>query len=359
MAGDATTAAHETAAPGAAPTPAPGAAPGGGATLLHQLIAAVGTDPAQLAEAIAHCRHQHDHALWAALQHELGNATASKVRAAINHHVEPAPSAGAPGAERVVADGPAPAPPEQAAATTTTTAAAGATADDVLTAPREQVFFGIKVVAAAGVHASAVDECRTFIEDEIGKNDYAQQHMAQARVTVVIIPANVAMTDLPQFKALKGQKTFDGRDWSTVRGSGGTQTPDGNFSIAIAEENLVQIKGVVSGYPATYSIGMHEFAHSLEFKGLLPAQRDKVIAIYNAHNQRDPGNKNGTWSDTYASSNELEYFAQSTNTYFGKNQMGTNHNGRDWLQKNDPDMYQFLAALYDIHHDAKGAAVAQ
>jgi len=315
-----------------------------------QLITrAGGTEPHALAAQIAASGHPTDPRLWTAIQQELGNGAATQIRAAMNKHLAPTP------ADSAGADSPAAAPPAQQTQHTQQTPAAEATAkpdDGVLAAPKEATFYGVRVVAAAGVHADAIDRCAQFITDEIGNNVYAQQHLAKARLTIVIIPAKVPMTDLPQFKGLHGQKTFDGRDWASVRGAGGMNTPDGNFSISIAEENLTQAKGVVSAYPSTYSIGTHELAHGLELKGLPEAARDKIKALYAAHDKRDHGNAKDTWTDTYASSNELEYFAQSTTAFFGRNEMGKNHNGREWLEKNDPDMYQFLLALYTVKHDA-------
>jgi hypothetical protein len=221
--------------------------------------------------------------------------------------------------------------------------------DAVLAAPQVAEFFGIHVTASAGVHVRAIDACKEFIADEIGNSPQIQARMAKAKVTIVIIPAHEEMTDLSQFKSLETpghDKTFDGRDWSQVRGSGGMETSDGKFSLAIAEENLVQIKGALSGYPATYSIGMHEFAHSVELEGLLPAQRARIVSLYNAHNARDPGDKDDTWTDGYSSKNELEYFAQCTNAFFGKNAMNGYHNGPERLKEQDPDMFEFLTELY-------------
>ena len=36
---------------------------------------------------------------------------------------------------------------------------------------------------------------------------------------------------------------------------------------------------------------------------------------------------------------------------------GTNHNGREWLQQNDPGMYAFLVEMYERSHDRKGRLV--
>jgi hypothetical protein len=285
-----------------------------------------GSDPTKLAAAIVQMGRQNDAELWTEIQQQLGNGRAQQIRAAMNLH--------APATETAAA----------------TPVAADAAGDDaVLAAPRIAEFFGIRVIASAGVHARAIDACREFIADEIGNSPQIQKRMTKAKVTIVIIPAKVPMTDVSQFKSLATpghNKTFDGRDWSSVRGSGGMETPDGDFSIAIAEENLVQIKGALSAYPATYSIGMHEFAHSVEAEGLLPAQRARIVALYNAHKARDPGDKNDTWTDSYSSDNELEYFAQCTNAFFGKNAMTSYHNGPERLKQQDPDMFAFLTELY-------------
>ena len=179
------------------------------------------------------------------------------------------------------------------------------------------------------------------------------------RIAIVNIPADVAMTDTAEFGELRGATTVDGRDWATVRGSAGIRSPDGNWSIGVAEENLIEVKAVIGNpYPPSYSIGMHELAHALHLQGMTRAQRKQLETLYARHRVRDEGNAQGTWSDNYAASNELEYFAQSTIAYFGRNGMGRNGNGRPWVQDNDPEMYAFLASLYENRFDASGEVAA-
>jgi hypothetical protein len=249
---------------------------------------------------------------------------------------------------------------ESAAHTPTASERAYGAADPgVLAAEQRRVIAGVTVVAPAGAHASAIDRCAEFIQQEVGKNVYAQQHLQAARATIVIIPARTKMTDVAQFSSLKGQHTFDGRDWSTVRGSGGTRAPDGSFAIGVAEENLISVKGVVSTYAANYSIGMHEFAHAVESKGMTPAQQTRLRELFARRHTADPSDAKDTFTDTYAASNVHEYFAQATNAFFGRNQ-GSDakhkayHNGRDWLRTHDPDMYAFLVEMYETKHDDAG-----
>ncbi len=244
----------------------------------------------------------------------------------------------------------------------------GGAAEAGLTQPVTRVVHGITIVAPAGTHASAVDKAAELVELEIGRNEYAQQHMAAARTTIVIIPARTRMTDVPQFAALRGTQTFDGRDWSGVRGSGGMRAADGSFAIGVAEEDLISVRGMPSKHTTGYSIGMHELAHALESKGMTPDQKEQLEKLYKQQqkqDRKDPTTHHDAFTDDYASENKHEYFAQATNAFFGKNagahrpESGVgrpikNHNGRDWLRAKDPDMYQFLVDMYETDRGADG-----
>lgn len=230
-------------------------------------------------------------------------------------------------------------------------AKAGAkTGDAKPSVPAVRVVSGVTIVGN-GASAAAVDVCAGFITQMIGKNQFAQKQLAAQRLTLVIVPHDKKMTDLPQFAHLHGQHTFDGRVWDDVRGSGGTPAPDGSFAIAVPEENLTAIPGVKDSYGPGYNVGMHEFAHSLHNKGTTPAQRRRITDLYAA--RRRAG---GPWTEAYGASNDQEYFAQSTNCYFGKN-AGVGQNGRAWLQANDPPMFAFLEELYGQSFDDRGAIV--
>ena len=232
-------------------------------------------------------------------------------------------------------------------------------AEPVLQRAASRTVNGVLIVAPAGTRASAIDRVAEIVQLEVGRNKYAQQQLGTARTKIVIIPARTNMTDVSEFSSLKGQKTFDGRDWSGVRGSGGLQTHDGAFAIGVAEENLVNVRGVKSGYPDGYSIAMHELAHALEAKGLTPEQKVRLDALYAQQRQQDArkaGTHHDAFTDNYAAQNKREYFAQATNAFFGKNagkdkNGRENKNGRAWLQARDPDMYAFLVEMYETRHE--------
>ncbi|HEX6739153.1 MAG TPA: hypothetical protein VF310_12815 [Vicinamibacteria bacterium] len=199
---------------------------------------------------------------------------------------------------------------------------------------------GVRIVAPEGVDPKAVAAVEKYVAQMIGDNKHAQEELKKAKVEIVVIPHDKKMTDLDQFKDLKGTKTFDGRTWDDVRGSGGMALKDGSFALAAPEENLTEIKGVVDPYGKGYSVGMHEFAHTLHLKGLTDDQNKSIDKLFD-----DRTKAGGPWTEAYGSSNKLEYFAQSTNAFFGMNQ-GIGQNGREWLEKNDPEMCKFLDGLY-------------
>ncbi|CAN5375233.1 hypothetical protein BH11MYX1_BH11MYX1_02400 [soil metagenome] len=293
-------------------------------------------DPDKLASQIVSTGRTQDPRLWNEIQQTLGNAMASKILAAITQRTHPEV---------------APAPDLGAAE-----AAAPDVATDALPAQVELEVLGVRITAPAGVRQSALDELQRIIYAEVAKNEYAQKHFRESKVAIVIVPAQTAMTDLPEFVHLKGKKTFDGRDWSTVRGSGGTPSPNGRYSIAVAEEAATRIRGM-AGYGTTYSVGMHELAHVLESNGMTRAQQARVKQLYKTHIKNDPKDANDTFTDKYGSENEQEYFAQSTNAFFDRNVMGKNHSGRAWLQQTDPEMYAFLVDLYDHQRTKDGDVV--
>jgi|GEM_PF-4688304 len=310
-------------------------------------------DPQSIAAQIIYTGRTQDPRIWNEIQQTLGNGMALKIREAIKQNERAREPVASPTAHDRSQATELP-QPTQAASVTPETPVTPVT-QDFLPTQVERDVLGVHITAPAGVRTSALTEVLRIVQVEIGINEYAQNHFRTSNVAVVIIPAHVSMTALPEFAHLKGQTTFDGRDWSTVRGSGGSPGPSGRFSIAVAEEGVTKTD-LKEAYPATYSIGMHELAHVLESKGMTGEQRSRVKRLYDAHIARDPGDAKGTFTDKYGSENEQEYFAQSTNAFFDRNVMGTNHSGRPFLQQNDPEMYAFLVELYDTHRDKRGDA---
>lgn len=203
------------------------------------------------------------------------------------------------------------------------------------------------------------------------KDKTVARTLVDKKVEVIIVPRNVPMTDLPQFKSLKGAKTFDGRDWTPVRGSGGMKVGD-KIYVAITEENLMGTDVDTSKVPGAgnyckgYSTTTHEFAHTIFLYGLPEADRKKVTDAYKKKKATEDSGKAVEWVDgpskhattgkktaCYASMNEHEYFAQVSNAWLGTN-AGTDpytgqkrHNGKAWVEANEPkEVVEVLKRIY-------------
>lgn len=346
--------------------------------VVRQIIRTYGTDPAGIATGLNASGRSNDREVWMALQRTVGNSTTRQVRQMVdgpaNAEAGTGEATATPEASTTAntgTDATATATPEaQANASETRDASRDEQRDqqavqsgvvqqtELPAAPAERTVAGVRIVAPPPTRPDAVDACAVFINQLLGENEHAQRRMERLRVTLVIIPAATQMTDLPQFRALRGQQTFDGRDWSQVRGSGGMRAPDGSWAVGICEENLIDVPTVIgTAYEKEFSLGMHELAHTLHSKGTTRRQRRTIERLYNEHRQRDPDNRLGTWTDNYAAENAQEYFAQATNCFFGTNGLGNNHNSREWLMTNDRPMYDFLVQMYERHHDRRGRLV--
>ncbi|RKH68770.1 hypothetical protein [Corallococcus llansteffanensis] len=205
-------------------------------------------------------------------------------------------------------------------------------------APNQTFQSGGMEVRANGVRQSAINEAsRVTRELTAARPDIADRLRAAGHV-VVIIPQGTKLTDLPEFQSLRGQTTFDGRPWDDVRGASGVSLPDGRLATAIPEENLSELSSDL--YPGNHSVGIHELAHAIHSQGVTDAERQAIREAFDAQVARG-----GAFTDTYARSNDHEYFAQLSAAYFGRNK-GQGANGAQWVQANDPQAYALLQQIY-------------
>lgn len=277
-------------------------------------------------------------------------------------------------AEREAAQGPA---PDVAPSASPTTAVASPQSEQSAAPPvaplkikdplpvvegeQRRTVLGVQIIGR-GVSPSALDGCEALVRLELGQREDMRRRMQRAHVALVIVPRDRRMTDVAEFADLEGKPTVDGRAFDDVRGSGG-MSAGGLWAIAVPEENLVEAGTsgplIADGtapnpYADGYSVGLHELAHTVEAKGLTSDEKRRVIALYEARKLAG-----GPWTEAYGASNEREYFAQSTNCYFGQN-AGVGQNGAAWLQANDPAMYAFLQAVYGpIAESGPAAPTAQ
>jgi len=157
----------------------------------------------------------------------------------------------------------------------------------------ESVVEGEKARKAALSHLAILFKDKTVARNLLDKN-----------AVVVVVPKNKKMTDLPQFSSLAGKKTFDGRDWDKVRGSGGMEI-NGHIYVAVTEENTLGTdgEGDVSGtqwcYDSGYSTTTHEIAHVIDMHGLTPEDRKKVDDLYKAKKDKQTNGEVVEWIDGF------------------------------------------------------------
>lgn len=229
---------------------------------------------------------------------------------------------------------------------------------------------------------AAKGEALRILGAMLGNNVSVIRKLFSANMEVVVVPRDQGMSMLDQFESIRGQKTFDGRSWDSVRGVGnvvpsgmgqqiknqielrGLRTSGkkaasvvvidpakGRIYTAITEENLLGGNTTAPGggcYATGYSTSTHEFAHAIHGYGLSPAERKIIDDCFALRTRQGDGQE---WVDgprkvgakqCYSSMNAFEYWAQLTNAWLGTNK-GTDpytgrprNNGKEWVIANEP-----------------------
>lgn len=195
-------------------------------------------------------------------------------------------------------------------------------------------------VVATGASGASVVAVRRLLR-EMRVDERLDERLRAARLSIVVVPRKTAMTDIAQFASLRGRRTFDGRLWDHVRGTGGLRLPDGRVAVAIPEESILSAPG--DAYPAL-AIAVHELAHALHDRVLTDGDRRVVERAYRARIDAD-----GPFTDAYASSNPREYFAQGANAFFGRSPSPQGFGQRRdaaWLYRNDRALYVALVHVF-------------
>lgn len=161
--------------------------------------------------------------------------------------------------------------------------------------------------------------------------------LKQEKVTFLIYPFHHFLWQVSFNKGLLGKRTFDGRLWDDVKGSGGSNACAG-------EEWERDVKYF------RFNVLAHEFAHQVH--GFLPKNlRSQITRLYTA------AKKTRKTLDFYSDANENEYFAVGVEAYVSEyklpDQKITYGHTRSELQKVDPDLYKFIASLNQLASSMK------
>lgn len=169
-------------------------------------------------------------------------------------------------------------------------------------------------LVARDVSAPASARAKRVIRELFSAGDgRAVRALASRNLWLFIIPRDERLTDLPEFAALRGRRTHDGRPWEEVRGVGHMDIPGGRVGSAFPEEDLLNTEhDPAVGYPGLFVL-VHELAHCVQDLGLPQAQYGRTVALYDAAMSRPEK----TGLGRYADANAHENFAQAASAYLG------------------------------------------
>lgn len=166
------------------------------------------------------------------------------------------------------------------------------------------------------------------------------ESLLQRRVFLVIIPQDKKLTDLPQFRALRGARLPDGRVWDDIRGVGFVSQDDGTVAVGAGEENFLG-DAALDRYPKGFLLA-HEFSHAIHGYGLAS---EEARSIHEAYRERTTAGLQ--FPSAYASVDEFEYFAVSASSFFDR-RLGGSDPEREigWIRQNDAAMFGLLGRVY-------------
>jgi hypothetical protein len=159
--------------------------------------------------------------------------------------------------------------------------------------------------------------------------------MAKAGTRLIIIGKDQVYTDMPEYRNTGNAAFMNER----VRGTGGLGVT------SFGEENLLNLAG--DRYDDE-SIGVHEFCHTIDaaLRRADPAWSGKLGQTYKAATAK------GLWKNTYAASNQAEYWAEIAQSYFDCNRVNNWNHGpvatREQLRQYDPEGYELVRNTFKL-----------
>src|SRR4051794_36309880 len=196
---------------------------------------------------------------------------------------------------------------------------------------------GLWIVSSEKPSDFALHEAAWIIDHVLTNRDDLREALVKSNVRIVVMAYNEFTTDVPEHAHLKAPKTATlpaKQYWDRrARGLGGTPSDP---LTSCGEENLLNLQG--DPYRGE-NILIHEFAHiimNVAIRNTEPDTHKKIID--NWKSARDEG----LWKNTYAITDDNEYFAECVQSFFDCNaKNNASHNDidtREKLKKYDPRM---------------------
>jgi hypothetical protein len=158
-----------------------------------------------------------------------------------------------------------------------------------------------------------------------------------------IIPHGKQLTDIADFRKLRGKTTPDGQPYESLRGTGGMRSGS-RIVYAAGEETLVRIDGVLPYYHKGYVVA-HETGHVVARFALTKSQQQILQNLFDERRRTA-----GDWIDVHAGSSAEAYFSSSTAAMFGHPRRNMVPDvarfTRGSLYQNDPRMHRLLSEVF-------------
>ena len=207
---------------------------------------------------------------------------------------------------------------------------------------------GILVKASDDVQQSSLVEAASQIDHMLGKTENGiAERMAEYGASLALYGPHENAYFIPEHR-----NAWD-PDMYEVEGYGGSQYNDGVSSIA--EKNVIRVLDGPAENQTGYrneNILVHEFGHAVKLLGMDlledPSLHNEFVELYNSRKQL------GMWPNTYAISNEDEFFATMCTVWFSVMEESPDWsdgvrgpvNTRDDLMKYDPETYEFFSRIF-------------
>jgi alpha-glucosidase len=194
---------------------------------------------------------------------------------------------------------------------------------------------GVAVLAAGEVADEALLRTHHIVTHMLAGRPDVLEVMAKNGTRLVIIGKDQVYTDMPEYRNTRNPAYMNER----VRGTGGLGVT------SFGEENLLNLAG--DRYDDE-SIGVHEFLHTIDaaLARLDPAWRNRLGQVYKNAMAK------GLWKNTYAASNQAEYWAEIAQCYFDCNRVNNWNHGpiatREQLKQHDPDGYELVRKTMNL-----------
>ncbi|KAI9142784.1 hypothetical protein BKA69DRAFT_1037493 [Paraphysoderma sedebokerense] len=172
----------------------------------------------------------------------------------------------------------------------------------------------------------------------------AWDKLAEHKIRVAVMARTEVTVDVPEHSDLTPADFWNSRS----RGLGATESRP---ATSVGEENLLGLPrgDLPNDRYQGECILVHEFAHTVQQFGMRinPAFEAELRQIFERSTAK------GLWNQTYAATNELEYWAEAVQSYFDCNQFSGVPDGihndittRDKLRSYDPEMFNLINSVF-------------